>query len=70
MTKVLGGLSSFAICLSAFNTASAQSPQASREWALFNQVLVIGIGVGIVVFALLFYAIIRYREKPVKKDDA
>ena len=71
MTQALVGLSSLAICISTFtNTASAQSPQASREWALFNQVLVIGIGVGIVVFALLFYAIIRYREKPVKKDDA
>ncbi|HXY83045.1 MAG TPA: hypothetical protein VEH56_04930 [Candidatus Saccharimonadales bacterium] len=43
--------------------AYAQS-QVDREWALFNQILIIGIGVGIVVFGLLFYAVIRYREKP------
>ena len=40
--------------------------QAAREWGLFNQILMIGIGVGIVVFGLLFYAVIRYREKPQK----
>lgn len=34
------------------------------EWALFNQILIIGIIVGAVVFGLLFYAIIRFREKP------
>ena len=34
------------------------------EWALFNQILIIGIIVGLVVFGLLFYAIIRFREKP------
>jgi len=34
------------------------------EWALFNQILIIGIIVGLVVFGLLFYAIIKYREKP------
>jgi heme/copper-type cytochrome/quinol oxidase subunit 2 len=34
------------------------------EWALFNQILIIGIIVGVVVFGLLFYAIIRFREKP------
>jgi heme/copper-type cytochrome/quinol oxidase subunit 2 len=45
---------------------SAQSPQASREWTLYNQILLIGIAVGIVVFGLMFYAIIRYREKPQK----
>jgi heme/copper-type cytochrome/quinol oxidase subunit 2 len=33
------------------------------EWALFNQILIIGIIVGVVVFGLLFYAIIRFREK-------
>jgi len=42
----------------------AQSPEVSAEWALFNQILLIGIVVGLVVFGLLFYAIIRYREKP------
>ena len=46
--------------------ASAQSPQVAREWALFNQILMIGIVVGIVVFGLMFYAIIKYREKPQK----
>ncbi len=46
--------------------AFAQSSQADAEWALFNQILVIGIVVGIVVFGLLFYAIIRYREAPKK----
>jgi len=44
--------------------ASAQSPQVDREWALFNQILMIGIVVGMVVFGLLFYAIIKYRVKP------
>jgi heme/copper-type cytochrome/quinol oxidase subunit 2 len=44
--------------------AFAQSPEVSAEWALFNQILLIGIGVGIVVFGIMFYAIIRYREKP------
>jgi len=44
--------------------AAAQSFQVDAEWALFNQILMIGIAVGIVVFGLLFYAIIRYREKP------
>jgi heme/copper-type cytochrome/quinol oxidase subunit 2 len=42
----------------------AQSPEVSAEWALFNQILLIGIAVGIVVFGIMFYAIIRYREKP------
>jgi heme/copper-type cytochrome/quinol oxidase subunit 2 len=44
--------------------AFAQSPEVSAEWALFNQILIIGIAVGIVVFGIMFYAIIRYREKP------
>jgi len=51
-----------------FPEASAQSPQVAREWALFNQILMIGIVVGIVVFGLMFYAIIRYREKPGKVE--
>lgn len=45
-------------------SAFAQSFQVEAEWALFNQILIIGIIVGLVVFGLLFYAIIRYREKP------
>lgn len=44
----------------------AQSFQVRAEWALFDQILVIGIIVGLVVFGLLFYAIIRFREKPQK----
>jgi heme/copper-type cytochrome/quinol oxidase subunit 2 len=44
--------------------AFAQSPEVSAEWALFNQILIIGIATGIVVFGIMFYAIIRYREKP------
>jgi heme/copper-type cytochrome/quinol oxidase subunit 2 len=44
--------------------ASAQSMQVEREWVLFNQILMIGIVVGMVVFGLLFYAIIKYRVKP------
>jgi heme/copper-type cytochrome/quinol oxidase subunit 2 len=47
-------------------SVSAQSPQVTREWALFDQILMIGIVVGIVVFGLMFYALIRYREKPQK----
>lgn len=46
--------------------AYAQSSQVAREWALFNQILIIGIIVGLVVFGLLFYAIIRFRERPQK----
>ena len=45
-------------------SAAAQSSQAAEEWGLFNQILIIGIAVGIVVFGIMFYAIIRYREKP------
>jgi len=44
--------------------ALAQSPEVSAEWALFNQILIIGIATGILVFGVMFYAIIRYREKP------
>jgi heme/copper-type cytochrome/quinol oxidase subunit 2 len=50
--------------LLSFPLAFAQSSQAAAEWALFNQILIIGIIVGIVVFGLMFYAIIRFREKP------
>lgn len=61
-----------AILASLFSTllplAYAQS-QVEREWALFNQILIIGIAVGIVVFGLLFYAVIRYREKPEKRVE-
>jgi heme/copper-type cytochrome/quinol oxidase subunit 2 len=54
-----------ALCaLSTLPSAFAQSPEVSAEWALFNQILLIGIAVGIVVFGIMFYAIIRYREKP------
>ncbi len=45
----------------------AQSPQVSIEWAIFTQILYIGIVVGVVVFGMLFYAIIRYRDKTPKK---
>jgi len=44
--------------------AYAQSPEVSAEWALFNQILFIGIAVGLVVFGIMFYAIVRYRERP------
>jgi len=47
--------------------AAAQSSQVAIEWALFNQILMIGIAVGIVVFGIMFYALIRYREKPNKQ---
>jgi len=65
MSGVIGIV--FSLLVSILPSASAQSPQVEREWALFNQILVIGIVVGIVVFGLLFYAIIRYREKPERK---
>ena len=48
----------------------AQSPEVSAEWALFNQILLIGIAVGLVVFGIMFYAIIRYREKPQRTGAA
>ena len=54
----------------AFPSVAAQSSQVEIEWALFNGILIVGIIVGIVVFGLLFYAIIRYREKPVKSGVA
>jgi hypothetical protein len=50
--------------------AAAQSSQAAEEWGLFNQILLIGIAVGIVVFGIMFYAIIRYREKPQQQQGA
>jgi len=62
VTSILLGL-----IAASFPSVSAQSPQVEREWALFNQILMIGIAVGIVVFGLLFYAIFKYREKPQKK---
>ena len=49
---------------SSIPSAAAQSSQVAAEWALFNEILIIGIIVGIIVYGLLFYAIIRYREKP------
>jgi len=54
------------LCLFFFSLpfAFAQSSQVEMEWALFNEILIIGIIVGVVVFGLLFYAIIRFREKP------
>lgn len=55
------------LVLSSVQFVYAQSSQVAAEWGLFNQILIIGIVVGIVVFGLLFYAIIRYREKPEKK---
>ena len=51
-------------------SAFAQSPEVSAEWALFNQILLIGIAVGLVVFGIMFYAIIRYREKPQRTGAA
>jgi heme/copper-type cytochrome/quinol oxidase subunit 2 len=53
-----------------FPLAAAQSSQAAAEWGLFNQILMIGIAVGVVVFGLLFYAIIRFRDKPQKTGAA
>ncbi len=58
-------IAAFASLLSVPVTFS-QSPEVSAEWALFNQILMIGIATGIVVFGIMFYAIIRYREKPQK----
>ncbi len=60
----------FVFCFLAMSLplASAQSSQVAREWALFNQILMIGIVVGIVVFGLMFYAIIKYREKPQRAE--
>lgn len=53
--------------LSCLPFVAAQSSQVAAEWALYNQIMLIGIIVGIVVFGLLFYAIIKYREKPQKE---
>jgi len=53
----------FFVAAYALPPAFAQSPEVSAEWALFNQILFIGILVGLVVFGIMFYAIIRYREK-------
>ena len=53
----------FFVAAYALPSAFAQSPEVSAEWALFNQILFIGILVGLVVFGIMFYAIIRYREK-------
>jgi heme/copper-type cytochrome/quinol oxidase subunit 2 len=49
-------------------SAAAQSSQAAAEWMLFDQILFIGIIVGIVVFGLMFYALIKYRERPAKQS--
>lgn len=57
----------FAAC--ALPHAFAQSPEVAAEWALFNQILFIGIIVGLVVFGIMFYAIIRYREKPSRAGE-
>lgn len=54
------------LLLDSIPLGAAQSSQAAVEWALFNEILLIGIIVGIVVFGLLFYAVIRFREKPEK----
>jgi len=60
------GLIGLAI-LSYLPFVAAQSSQVAAEWALYNQIMIIGIIVGLVVFGLLFYAIIKYREKPQKE---
>ena len=67
MVRLAARLSPLVVGLSLMGSmplAAAQSSQVVTEWALFYQILYIGIAVGIVVFGLLFYAIIRYREKP------
>ena len=63
-------LTVIAVLASLLSPAYAQSPEASAEWALFNQILLIGIAVGIVVFGIMFYAIVRYREKPQRAGAA
>ena len=70
MVRLAARLSPLAVGLSLIDSmplASAQPSQVAAEWALFYQILYIGIAVGIVVFGLLFYAIIRYREKPTER---
>ena len=59
----LAGLLSFLVMPFVYG----QSPEVSAEWALFNQILIIGIAVGLVVFGIMFYAIVRYRERPPQK---
>jgi heme/copper-type cytochrome/quinol oxidase subunit 2 len=54
--------------IAAIPSVFAQS-QVDREWMLFHQILYIGIGVGIVVFGIMFYALIKYREKPKKEGS-
>ena len=71
MGSITRGLSILGLCAPllisfSFPLVFAQSSQAAVEWDLFNQILEIGIAVGIVVFGLMFYAIIRFREKPQK----
>jgi heme/copper-type cytochrome/quinol oxidase subunit 2 len=63
ITAKLSAMAGLVILLLSLPLAFAQSSQVDAEWALFNQILIIGIIVGIVVFGLLFYAIIRFREK-------
>jgi heme/copper-type cytochrome/quinol oxidase subunit 2 len=46
--------------------AAAQSSQAAIEWGLFHEILFIGVIVGIVVYGLLFYVVIKFREKKVR----
>lgn len=62
-------LASLSVLLITASTPSvfAESFQSRVEWALFNEILIIGIIVGIIVYALLFYAIVRFREKPHKE---
>jgi heme/copper-type cytochrome/quinol oxidase subunit 2 len=66
ISYLISGIATIIALCSLFTipSAFAQSPEVRAEWALFNQILLIGIAVGIVVFGILFYAIIRYREKP------
>ena len=66
LTVRICGLIGLAI-LSYLPFVAAQSSQVAAEWALYNQIMIIGIIVGLVVFGLLFYAIIKYREKPQKE---
>lgn len=56
--------------LASLNLPSAfgQSPEVSAEWALFNQILMIGIATGLVVFGIMFYVIVRYRERPEQRS--
>ena len=72
MVRLLATVSILASSLSLAESipkAAAQSSQVAAEWALFDQILYIGIAVGIVVFGLLFYAIIKYRDKTPKAGN-